>query len=424
MGEAQPIFDPDVIDEYKTSREIASAFYANIRDQFDEEKAATSESATLAAAIKEYYNGLVEKSRKMRAVFTSLDAEENVFSKDDVDQFYSPEAIETFDDEDRWLDDDDENEESENNNQEEDEDSDFEEDSDDDSLDSDDDAEDRYDERTARKGDLLELLKSEHRVIVSGEPGGGKTTCLTYFTLKFAEGEGEDPVLAVFIPMGKWRCGGSLSLMMERVTGLDASQIARLMEENRLRLVIDAVNECPDEFRAAAILNIGMFLAAHPNIPAVISTRHPKELSSLQLPVFHVQPMDETHRLHYLERYLQDGEKAQKLLRQLGSMPGGETIAENPMLLQLVVKVYKESPERRLPNGRAGLYRRSLRVWYKRENEKAEMAGMRLQWNRRQTFGLLATLAFKSRLRGYRDVPLEEIPAICGGDKRILRCRV
>ena len=414
VGEAQPVYDPEVIDEYKASREIVSERYANIRDQFDGDKAATSESATMVAAIKEYYNELVEKSRRMRAVFTSLDAEENVFSKDDVDQFYSPEAIETFDDED-WLDDDDENEKRENNNQEEGEDSDVEEESDEDSPDNDDDVEDRYDERTARKGDLLELLKSEHRVIVSGEPGGGKTTCLTYFTLKFAECENERPVLAVFIPMGQWRRGGSLSIMMERATGLNTGQIARLMEENRLRLVIDAVNECPDEFRVAAILDIGMFLAAHPNIPAVISTRHPKELSSLQLPVFHVQPMDETHRLHYLERYLADGERAQKLLRQLGSMPGGDTIAENPMLLRLVVEVYK-SPEKRLPNGRAGLYRRSLRAWYKRENEKAEEAGRKQQWNRRQTFELLAVLAFKSRQRGYRDVPLEEISAIWGDD--------
>lgn len=416
VGEAVPIYDYDEFDKYKTTREVVSAFYANVRDQFDREHAAASESAKLAVAIKDYYNGLVEKSRRMRAVFTSLDAEENVFSKADVDQFYSPEAIETFDDEDRWLDDDEENEERERNNQEEDDDSNFEEDSDEDSLDNDDDAEDRYDERTARKGDLLELLKLEHRVIVSGEPGGGKTTCLTYFTLKFAEGESEDPVLAVFIPMGQWRRGGSLSLMVEKVTGLDTSQIARLMEENRLRLVIDAVNECPDEFRVAAIQNIGMFLAEHPNIPAVISTRHPKELSSLQLPVFHVQPMDETHRLHYLERYLADGKQAQKLLHQLGSMPGGETVAENPMLLRLVVEVYKESPEKRLPNGRAGLYRRSLRAWYKRENEKAEKAGTKLQWNRRQTFELLAVLAFKSRQLGYRDVPLEEITAIWGDD--------
>ena len=416
VGEAQPIYDPEVIDEYKASREIVSERYANIRDQFDADKTATSESATMVAAIKEYYNGLVEKSRRMRAVFTSLDAEENVFSKDDVDQFYSPEAIETFDDEDRWLDDDDEEEDREDDEEEDEEDSGFDEDGDEGVLDSEDDTEDEEDARSARKGDLLELLKSEQRVIVSGEPGGGKTTCLTYFTLKFAERGDGAPILAVFIPMGQWRRGGSLSLMMERATEMDAGQLAHLMSENRLRLVIDAVNECPDDFRVAAIQNIGMFLAEHPTVPAVISTRHPKELAALHLPVFHVQPMDETHRLRYLERYLQNGEQAQKLLRQLGGMPGGETVAENPMLLRLVVEVYKESPEKRLPNGRAGLYRRSLRAWYKRENEKAEKAGTKLQWNRRQTFELLALLAFKSRQRGYRDVPREEISAIWGAD--------
>ena len=87
--------------------------------------AENAESAKLAAAIREYYDGLVEKSRRLRAVFTSLDAEENVFSKNDVDQFYSPEAIETLDDEDRWFDDDAENAERARNDHEEEEDPDF-----------------------------------------------------------------------------------------------------------------------------------------------------------------------------------------------------------------------------------------------------------------------------------------------------------
>lgn len=417
VGEAVPIYDYDEFDKYKVSREVVSAFYAKVRYQFDREHAAASDSAKLNAAIQDYYSGLAIKARKMMAVFTPLDAEENVFSKDDVDQFYSPEAIETFDDEDRWLDDDDHEEEEREDDEEEDEEgSDLDEDGDEGALDSEDDTEDVEDARSARKGDLLELLKSEQRVIVSGEPGGGKTTCLTYFTLKFAERGDGAPILAVFIPMGQWRRGGSLSLMMERATGMDAGPLAHLMSENRLRLVIDAVNECPDDFRVAAIQNIGIFLAEHPTVPAVISTRHSKELCALHLPVFHVQPMDETHRLHYLERYLQDGEQAQKLLRQLSGMPGGETVAENPMLLRLVVEVYKESPEKCLPTGRAGLYRRSLRAWYKRENEKAEKAGEKLQWNRHQTFELLAVLAFKSRQRGYRDVPREEVLAIWGAD--------
>ncbi len=413
VGEAVPIYDYDEFDKYKASREVVSAFYANVRDQFDREHAAASDSAKLDSTIQNYYSGLAVKARKMMAVFTPLDAEENVFSKDDVDQFYSPEAIETFDDEDRWLDDDEE-EDREDDEEEDEEDSGFDEDGDEGVLDSEDDTEDEEDARSARKGDLLELLKSEQRVIESGEPGGGKTTCLTYFTLKFAERGDGAPILAVFIPMGQWRRGGSLSLMMERATEMDAGQLAHLMSENRLRLVIDAVNECPDDFRVAAIQNIGIFLAEHPTVPAVISTRHPKELSALHLPVFHVRPMDEEHRLHYLERYLQDGGLAKKLLLQLGGMPGGETVAENPMLLRLVVEVYKKSPEKRLPNGRAGLYRRSLRAWYKRENEKAEKSGTKLQWNRRQIFELLAKLAFKSRQLGYRDVPLDSLPGVWG----------
>ena len=155
VGEVVPIYDYDEFDKYKTTREIESAFYANVRDQFNREHAAASDSAKLDSAIKNYYSGLAIKARKMMAVFTPLDAEENVFSKYDVDQFYSPEAIETFDDEDRWLDDDDnEEEEREDDEEEDEEDSDFDEDGDEGVLDSEDDTEDKDDARSARKGAL------------------------------------------------------------------------------------------------------------------------------------------------------------------------------------------------------------------------------------------------------------------------------
>ena len=416
VGEATSIYDYDAIETYKMSREIESKLYANICNQFDKDQATASESAKINAAIKNYYNDFAAKAKKTMAVFTSLDAEENVLSTDDADQFYSPGAIEYFDEEDCWLEDDAEKEEADGDGREGDEKTACDEDSDDDSLDSENDAEDGYDERPARRGDLLELLQSEQRVIVFGEPGGGKTTCLKYFTLKYAESENAASVLAVFIPMGQWRRGGSLSLMMERATNLNSVQIAQLMLENRIRLVIDAVNECPDDFRVAAIYNIGMYLTEHPTVPAVISTRNPEELSALHLPVFHVQPLDEVHRLHYLERYLKDADQAQKLLLQLDSMPGGETVAENPMLLKLVVDVYRKSPEKRLPNGRAGLYRSSLRGWRKREEAKVKNSGESLRWSKQQIFELLETLAFRSRQLGYRDIPLEKLCDIWGDD--------
>ncbi len=377
----------------------------------------------LNAKIAAYYENLRKENDFLLSAFTPLDAQESHILQSDVDAFYSPEAVELKEDPESWLrDDDEEDDEREPDLDEERDDDEFSsgeflgEDSE-----SNDDEDDQEDVLEVRRGDLLSLLEDIPRIVVSGEPGGGKTTCLTNYALRFQEPRDGVQRLAILVKMGSWRLGGSLEAMMVNATGLDYAQLKSLIDANRVRLVIDAVNECPEAFRPAAILNINHYLLSHPSIPTVLSTRHPKELAGLSFPVFHVQPMDEVHRKHYLERYLGDSTQAEKLLTQIGTMPGGETIAENPMLLRLVVEVYQDAPDKRLPRGRAGLYRRSLKSWYKREEKTAKDSGFALSFGRREALALLAELAFKSRMDGFRDIPYDEVEKIWGAstDSRI-----
>ena len=413
LGEAVPIFDPDLIDKYKVTREIASVFYASIRDRFDADCKKNESRTALNDAIRAYYVRLEGsfKNRNRMAAFTSLDARENFFADGAANSIFSPKAVELVDDDEAWLKDGDVNETEVVAPSE------FAE------FGCESDERDDLSNRPARQGDLLSILGDENRVIVSGEPGGGKTTCLQYYALQFGKcADVENPVLALFIPMGQWGCVCSIEHMMAEVSRLKPGQLTQLVAENRLRLVIDAVNECPDKYQEGAIQNIGIYLHAHPGLPAVLSTRHPEKLSDLGFPVFGIQPMDEGHQRRYLERYLGDKGQADGLMKQVLSMPGGETIAENPMLLRLVVEVYRESPDRRLPNGRAGLYRRSLRSWFRREKRKAEKSGGVICWNEEETFHLLSELAFLGRMKGYRDIPIEIVGEFWGGlgDERIV----
>lgn len=414
VGEVEPFeFDIEKITGYLSSRKATSPRYAAIRDRFDADCKKNDSRTVLNEAIRAYYARL-EKSAKCRmAEFTPLDARERPFADESVNAFFSPEAIELGEDDETWLKDGDESGSMadepkgglENP-----------------ASEGDDDCDDvDWDESTdapLRHGDLLSILRDEKRIVVSGEPGGGKTTCLQYFALQFGRcADVEKTVVALFIPMGKWGQACSLEQMMTKVSGLRPGQLSQLVAESRLRLVIDAVNECPDNLRPAAIRNICLYLQDRPELPAVISTRHPEELEELRLPVFRVQPMDEAHRRHYLERYLNDRELADKLMSQIQKMPGGETIAENPMLLRLVVEVYGRSPSHRLPSGRAGLYRRSLRGWCTRERERR--SGGHLRWDAKQAISLLSELAYRSRLNGYRDIPLEFVRELWGADAEV-----
>lgn len=406
IGRVQLLDFQNEWEEWESHRSQPSELIEQLADRLEHE----GEEAACEQAIRAYYARLEEKAKCRMAEFTSLDARERPFADEAVTAFFSPEAIELGEDDETWLKDDEEDESlaaaSKNGLEE---------------LESegDDDCDDvewgESTDATLRQGDLLGFLRDEKRIIVSGEPGGGKTTCLQHFALQFGRCANDvKPVLALFIPMGQWERACSLEQMMSKVSRLSPGQLSQLVAENRLRLVIDAVNECPDSLRPAAIRNICLYLQDRPGLRAVISTRHPEELKELGLPVFRVQPMDKAHRRRYLERYLNDSELADKLMSQIVEMPGGETIAENPMLLRLVVEVYGRSPSRRLPSGRAGLYRRSLRGWYTRERERR--SGERLRWDVKQAIGLLSELAYRSRLNGYRDIPLGFVRELWGAD--------
>lgn len=413
VGEAEPfIFDIDKISEYRSSRKVTSSRFAAIRDKFEEDCRRNDSRHKLDEAIRAYYERLKKSAKCRMEAFTPLDARESILQNEAANAFFSPDATELLEDDDDWLKD---GEEADGGDV-------LDGSADGNEFEYDDDAWDESTDRPARQGGLLDILGDEKRVIVSGEPGGGKTTCLQYFALQFSrETPGAGPVLALFIPMGQWGHACSLELMMAKVSGLQPGQLSQLAAENRLRLVIDAVNECPDKLRPAAIQGICCFLRERPGLPAVISTRDSAELKDLGLPVFWVQPMDEAHRRRFLERYLGDRDQAERLMAQILAMPGGETMAENPMLLRLVVEVYRDSPLRSLPSGRAGLYRRSLQGWHKREVAKRRKSGLPPQWDERQMIGLLSELAYRSRLNGYRDVPLEFVRELWGGafDERL-----
>ena len=387
VGKKQETIGSKRMSEFESNREIASEFFAMLYQNFLASAKAKESAAIVNKKIADYYEWLEEEIRTRQhfefSQFTSLDASGNIetFEED----FMSPEAseIEVAEDDD-WL-----NEDSgtcsEGNEQ-------------------------SKPQRTQRihsehrSGDLISLMQKIPRLIVLGEPGGGKTTTLNKFTTLFKE----SGVLAVSIPMGQWQKGGSLAVLIGKRTRLNVNDWANLIQEKRLRLVIDAVNECPDQFRRAALLDIKSFLLQNREIPAVISARSSADLADLKdlkLPVFSVHKMDENHQLGYLTRYLGDNAKAQEIFDKLKSFSGGKELATNPMLLRLVIEVFKKHKE--LPSGRAGLYHKWLEQWYNREFAKKKRSGEQLQWTFEQTLEVLSDLALQSRLQGFRDVPID-----------------
>ena len=400
IGKVKEISRSGNIAAYEANREIETVFLGELYARFEREVGEKSEAGILDRAIRQYYERFAESVSKNRlferSCFTPLDGSGDL-EAEDMNDFMSPEAEEIFGpEEDDWLDPEDHDDED---------DEDKPDPEDDDESDEDDEDEDSA-YREHRSGDLITLMEEIPRMLVLGEPGGGKTTTLINFTLRFQkENPGEPLILAVYILMGRWLAGGSIEQLLNKSTGLSSEQWSILIRQNRLRLVIDAFNECPDMYQDAALLNIRNFLQAHPDLPGVISSRTAERLKELRLPMFTVEPMDQEHQKKYLIRYLNDEAAAEELLNRLNAMSGGTVLAANPMLLRMIVEVFRDSHQ--LPAGRAGLYHQWLKQWYSREYGKAKTAGSPLPWDFSAALDILSELALRGRFHGYRDIPLE-----------------
>lgn len=259
-----------------------------------------------------------------------------------------------------------------------------------------------------------EIFEATQRICLVGSPGAGKTTIIQHAVLKQIDLLWNAPSeLIVYLPLGAWAKDGSLLGLIQRASGLQATPIQELASLGRLRLFLDGLNECPDEFRENAALQISNFLKGYPRCPVTVSSRHIDEVCQFRLPTWSLDNMDRDKMLQFLTLRLGNKKAAQNLLDKLLAKPGVETISSNPMFLDMLVEIVRKTPGADLPTGRAALYKEWAALWQKREERHGLRAGGR---EKSQTPGhtdsLICRLAFESRLKGFRYVPAEIISEI------------
>lgn len=249
-----------------------------------------------------------------------------------------------------------------------------------------------------RRGSVFDLLAQEPRAILLGEPGAGKSTCLQRLALERAEGYRTGAQVTLYVPLRHYTEEG-LRALLARSAKQPWPVLDALIRAERLRLLLDAVNECPRHLQERCCQDIKSLLDAHPNLPVWLTARNLSYRCQLRLPTFIVRPLDQEQQQRFLTAYLQgDVTRAAELLDRIQSQPGGALIASNPLLLRIVVEVSRAEGE--LPRGRALLYRRFFEDWYQREVKKEAHTGAPLRWSFPRTLEALATLALAARQAG------------------------
>ena len=174
--------------------------------------------------------------------------------------------------------------------------------------------------------DLLAAVTQHPRLVVLGDPGSGKTTTLwrlTYDLAVRAQADADAP-LPLFVPLGGYTGDEAPIDYAAESFGDLAPYLSDYLQEQRVVLLLDALNEMPQADYKARVGHIQALLDKHPAVSAVVTCRELDYVEALNLAKLEIKPLDVDHQRAYVHRYLgeQDGE------RLFWQLAGGDQILE------------------------------------------------------------------------------------------------
>ena len=249
------------------------------------------------------------------------------------------------------------------------------------------------------RGDVFELMDQESQLVLLGEPGTGKTTCLQWRCLNFIKNYQRGGKTAVYVPLAKYRPNMDIIALVYQESRIPQQYLCYLLEKGRLVILLDALNECKVQSQDLCIGQIQSFLTDWPDIELVLTFRVQTWRQDFPMPAFTVQSLSRENQVRFLGAYLEDTKRAEDILDQLHAQPGGDIIAQNPWMLFMIREITREGED--LPRGRALMYRRYVQRWYEREFNKAFHSRTDLPWTKKQIFDDLCHIAAHMRFHGY-----------------------
>ena len=252
---------------------------------------------------------------------------------------------------------------------------------------------------TGQPEDVLELLGQNKGLILLGDPGSGKSTCLhRKVFLAATSWKVSDPWL-LLIALHEYTELGLRSLILKKLPDLYWIDIEDKVASGKIIFFFDALNECPTTYYNDCHQEINSLFQDYPSAKIIVSSRltHVPDFNK-KLNTFGIRHMNRNQQQKFLDEYLHDNVKSANFLNRLEQQNGAKLIASSPVLLKMVIDI--DDDGRDLPTGLAKLYQCSFEVWHQRESEKNAQNGDARLWSFNRVRDALALLAFSIRIEG------------------------
>lgn len=199
------------------------------------------------------------------------------------------------------------------------------------------------------------------RCVIVGEPGSGKSLLLRRIaSALLADGIGRLPILARLADLAARQAPGRSSLLdmicaLEPETSdAERAAVRRAVTSGRAVLLLDGIDEIPGTAsdRSAALERVRDFLGAHPECPAVLTSRPTGYVAiGPTVPTFRLEPWDNQRVHDFALRFASalgvPRSDAEELANEIASyrFQSRIPIVSSPLLLSLIVRVGLETGE-------------------------------------------------------------------------------
>ncbi len=170
--------------------------------------------------------------------------------------------------------------------------------------------------------DLRKAVADYRRLVILGEPGAGKTTTLWRLAYDLAIAAKDDPraPLPLLAPLGAYT--GSEPPLDYAQGFFDelGPYLPAYLNSKRVILLLDALNEMPQQDYKKRIEHIQNLLNQYRDTPVVITCRKMDYVETLWLEKLEIKPLEPWRQREYLQRYLGQAE-GEKLFWQMVGDP-------------------------------------------------------------------------------------------------------
>jgi len=217
-------------------------------------------------------------------------------------------------------------------------------------------------------------ITDNHRLMIVGSPGSGKSMLLKYFAFTYAEkrvSELQNQPVPILFELHNLNEKLELSLEQHLIEEMRRyefpsadSFVQHNLQSGSIMLLLDGLDEVNSNARVAAVKKIRELLQQRRECRAIITCRNAvynEEFADIVDQTLEVDEFADQQIRRFLRpwgQYMPSGRSIEHLMQTLQDRPRIMALARNPLMLTIIAYLYTDTPIA-LPHSRAEFYRQS-----------------------------------------------------------------